>query len=99
MTVTTKLTSVFDEDAQALMSGELYPIYSHDSEPVIPKAIAKELLAIFCEQKLNRYYDCIRKAKGVAKYLGISHIHLGSLNVESIEKGVAYGYEYTPPLE
>lgn len=92
------MTSVFDEDAQELMTGEMYPIYSY-GDKVISEQIVKELLQTFFRLKLNRYYACIEKAKLVASYLGIASIHLGSLMVTSTEKGVAYGYLYNPPLE
>lgn len=96
MGTTTKMTSIFDEDAQALMTGEMYPLYS---STILTKATVTKLLQIFYEQKLNRYYACIQKAKIVANHFRISHIHLGSLMLDSAEEGVSYGYHYNPPLE
>ncbi len=99
MKVSTKITTLFDDDAQELMTGSLYPIYSHDSKPIISERTAMEVLQTFFELKLNRYYACIQKAKIAATRLGIGHIHIGSLMVDSYEEGVMYGYLYNPPLE
>jgi hypothetical protein len=96
---TTKITSVFDEDAQEVMTGKMYSIHSRNSSPIISESIAKELIDTFYQLKLNRYYACIEKAKLVASHLRIQHIVLGALLVESTEPGVAYGYAYNPPLE
>ena len=99
MNYTTKITTLFDEDAQELMTDKMYPLYSHKSKPIIAEIQANKLTKIFVEQKLNRFYACIEKAKIVANYFSIDVIHLGSLMVESTEDGVSYGYLYNPPLE
>ena len=99
MGTSTVITTAFDKDAQDLMTGEMYPIYSNDNNPILTEMQAKDLLAIFHLNKFNRYYDCIRKAKLTAKFFQVAAIHLGSLMLESTEKGVQYGYEYHPPLE
>jgi hypothetical protein len=95
----TKLTTLFDEDSQELMTGESCLLYSHDDLPVIRQSEADELMKLFAKLKLNRYFDCIEKAKRVAKYFDIKNIHLGSLFLDSTEPGVSYGYLYNPPLE
>ena len=99
MNYTTKITTLFDEDAQELMTDKMYPLYSHNAPPLINEDDAAKAIFVFCNQKLNRYYACIEKAKIVANYFGIDVIHLGSLWVESTEDGVMYGYAYNPPLE
>ena len=99
MGTSTTITTAFDKDAQDLMTGEMYPIYSNDNKPILTEMQAKDLLKIFHLNKFNRYYDCIRKAKLTAKFFQVTAIRLGSLMLESTEKGVQYGYEYHPPLE
>jgi hypothetical protein len=100
MEVSTKLTTLFDEDSQDLMNGKMYLVYYGDVLPLIIKPEqVHHLLCAFHRLKLNRYYDCIQKAKITAEYLGIKEIHLGSLMIESTESGVYYGYLYNPPLE
>lgn len=99
MEVTTKITSLFDEDAQDLMTDKMYPLYSDDELPIVRESEAAEIIRVFFNLKLNRYYDCILKAKIVANCYGIKTIHLGTLMVESTEDGVMYGYTYNPPLE
>lgn len=99
MDYTTKITTVFDEDSQQIMTNESYPLYSYGSNPIINKDDADALLQLFVKLKLNRFYDCIEKAKRVAKYFNIRSIHLGSLMIDSDESGVSYGYLYNPPLE
>jgi hypothetical protein len=99
MNYTTKITTLFDEDAQDLMTGEMYPLYSANDKPIMFTDDAKYIIQILFNLKLNRYFDCIQKAKVVAEHFKIKEIHLGSLFVESTEEGVSYGYKYTPPLE
>jgi hypothetical protein len=94
MQATTKITTLFDEDSQEIMTGEMYEIYPNISTPVI-----KEIQQKIIDAKLNRYFDCIQKAKIAAIHLGIPAIRLGSLFVDSTEVGVQYGYNYNPPLE
>ena len=98
MNYTTKITTLFDEDAQQLMSSEYYSVFSNDGFPIFRQEEANYLLSVFAKLKLNRYYDCIEKAKRAAKYFNIKNIHLGSLMVESTENNVSYGYLYKPPL-
>lgn len=99
MGTTTKITSLFDRDAQALMADISYSVYSYGIKPRIKQESVNTILHSLYLQKLNRYYDCIAKAKWIATHLGLADIHLGSLMVDSTEKGVAYGYAYNPPLE
>ena len=98
MEYTSKITTVFDKDALKLMDKK-YPLYDDDGALIFSKTEAKHLFKILIKAKLNRYYDCIKKAKIVAEELDIKYIHFGSLKVESTEKGVMYGYSYNPPLE
>lgn len=99
MAYQTKITTAFDSDSQCFVSGDVYHIFSNDEKPIISKVVAKKLMVTFATLKLNRYYDCIRKALIVAKELNQDSIRLGSLMVQSTEKGVAYGYAYNPPIE
>lgn len=97
--VTTKITTLFDENAQEICTGQIYPLYSYESEPIIDESQAEQLLNVFKIIELNRYYACIEKAKIVAKGYQLTHIHLGSLLVDSEESGVSFGYHFNPPLE
>lgn len=96
---TTKITSVFDSDSQVPITNQIYPVYSHDNNPILQPQDVRMLTDIFVSLKLNKYYDCIKKAQVVAAYLNVHYITLGSLMVESTERNVAYGYHYNPPLE
>lgn len=99
MLSSTKLTTRFDSDAQELVSDKIYPVYPDNLFQVLSDSDIQHITNSFVHHKLNRYYDCIQKAKLAAEYLNIKEIHLGSLMIHSTEEGVSYGYMYNPPLE
>lgn len=99
METTTTITTLFDDDSQALMTEQVYPIYSENKTPIVKESEAAILTKAFFDLKLNRYYDCIQKAKIVAAFFGVKNITLGSMFVQSVEPNVGYGYDYNPPLE
>lgn len=99
MAEATIFTTRFDPQAQDIVPNKEYPIFSNDEGILISKDIANTLINAFHTLKLNRYYDCLEKAKIAALYLRAPEIHLGSLMIDSTEPNVAFGYKYNPPLE
>lgn len=92
--VTTKKTTVLDDQGQVLSGSEEYPIIGN----LLSKSEVKRIWAML--KGKSRFWNCIEKAMIVKKAAGENAVVvIGSLMVRSINNESEYGYYYNPPYE
>jgi hypothetical protein len=91
--VTTAITSVFDDMDKVMTGEEIYPVYGE-------LLTTSELIALIKKCRgLYSYWDCVRKAYIVKKYLNRGVIVAGECMVQSANKRSLYGHYFRPPFE
>jgi hypothetical protein len=93
--VTTSMTSIIADRDFLVTGDESYPIIGELLTPLACSAIFKKMEVA----GLNRYWDCLPKAKIVLDHLGQGELKVGSMYVWSGDMLSNYGYEFRPPFE
>jgi len=96
MNISTTLTTILEDQDQILTGEERYPVIG----PSLTKEQATEIYSRFTG--LNRYWDCIDKARITLKVLenkGVVCYGSTLILCKHHDHIASYGYLYTPPFE
>ena len=66
---------------------------------LLSKEDVKDMINLFTQANLKRYWNCLEKAKYIADMFGRKEITLGRLKVLSKDYRSGYGFEFNPPYE